>query len=629
MRCYLIFLAFVINSSIAQEWRMSDTTRLLSQLSSSSLPIEKRLNLISQLAEVYVAEQLFESAVIHYEKGFKLAKQHGNKEYMNRFDIFQMGIDPLVKPTDAIYRLKQLEITAKRNGWQLNQAIAQFQSAYLYFNSRNYIPAQIALDRSEVTFKKLNQKAFLVKTETTKALIELDHGHIEKAIRLLKSAAEKARKNKLKVTESKILVNLAECALIAEQPNEAKAYLRKIAKINALSKNSINIAIAYINIAQWELANNHLDSCRYYLNQIHPAIAKAGATDVRQFLYLLLTQHALAQQQPDLAESYLLELYRFAHDQFNPQIHSLYYSTLADIKEQKGEFSASLHARKRFEQVSDSMDQIMKVNNIERYQHEKILGQKLAALKRSDQRYLREKTSKEQTKIIWMSISAAVFLLGLFYALQLLRRYKRYRLKHKIEVKEQVEQERKRISQELHDDIGQLLVSTKYQLKTLANHDSGNILTQLDEQITEIIKKTRELSHDLFNEPKVGIELKKQVESLIKPFESIQDIQIQLHVSNDFIVDPQYGTHILRIIQECLSNTLKHSNTNRIEITILKKLDQLVFLYRDFGKPFEIKSNGIGIKSIQDRIKAIQGVSDLSTEEGFKLKITSNLNSFS
>jgi signal transduction histidine kinase len=215
--------------------------------------------------------------------------------------------------------------------------------------------------------------------------------------------------------------------------------------------------------------------------------------------------------------------------------------------------------------------------------------------------------------IIIILIIIFIILLYCFF-LQITRRREnrqhQLKIQHQKSILEQSiktqESERKRIAALLHDDVGNKLNILSVWINnpdTWNNERSKQIITKL---IPNIIETTRNISHSLypFNLERLGLIL--TINELISNVESslvIQFILIQKYKPAEFSIEVQ----LYRIIQEFLSNVLKHSGANKMQIHIRDSVKSLSILLSDNGKGFDIDSikRGMGFNNIEFRLNSM------------------------
>ena len=179
------------------------------------------------------------------------------------------------------------------------------------------------------------------------------------------------------------------------------------------------------------------------------------------------------------------------------------------------------------------------------------------------------------------------------------------------------ESERKRIAELLHDDIGNKLNILSLWINnedSLNNKRSREVIKQ---QIPALIEATRTISHSLYpvNLEKFGLIL--ALEALISNVN--ESLPIQLIVNHDYQKRPiSFEVQIYRIIQEFLSNVIKHAKASNMLIHIRDTETSLALILSDNGVGFDnsILKKGMGLKNIDSRIKSINAFSKWKSEKG-------------
>jgi signal transduction histidine kinase len=179
------------------------------------------------------------------------------------------------------------------------------------------------------------------------------------------------------------------------------------------------------------------------------------------------------------------------------------------------------------------------------------------------------------------------------------------------------ESERKRIAELLHDDIGNKLNILSLWINnedSLNNKRSREVIKQ---QIPALIEATRTISHSLYpvNLEKFGLIL--ALEALISNVN--ESLPIQLIVNHDYQKRPiSFEVQIYRIIQEFLSNVIKHAKASNMLIHIRDTETSLAVILSDNGVGFDnsVLKKGMGLKNIDSRIKSINAFSKWKSEKG-------------
>ena len=188
------------------------------------------------------------------------------------------------------------------------------------------------------------------------------------------------------------------------------------------------------------------------------------------------------------------------------------------------------------------------------------------------------------------------------------------------------ERERNIIGRELHDNVNQLLASTRMCLSTAKLTPAGKkeFVTKSIRLIDATIFEIRLLSKKHVT-PLKGFELQEQIDSLIKIME--EGIGFKITMEYDLPDQPEMSDdlklNIYRIIQEQLNNVYKHASASRVHIKILGKKGNIYISINDNGIGFEIgmKKNGVGIVNIVNRVESFNGEVNFETNPGVGCKL--------
>lgn len=196
------------------------------------------------------------------------------------------------------------------------------------------------------------------------------------------------------------------------------------------------------------------------------------------------------------------------------------------------------------------------------------------------------------------------------------------------------EKEREELAKELHDNVNQILASTKLYLEIAK---SGN-----DKMLAEAISKSydsvnlaigeiRQLSKQLVP-PSLDNTLIDAVIDLVDEIKNITSIAISLSSANfnEASLDENIKLALYRIIQEQVNNILKHAKASNVLIEISTDTYNVYLNISDDGVGFDTgkKSKGIGLRNIDSRIKFYNGTAEIKsgTGKGCKLQISVPLN---
>lgn len=180
------------------------------------------------------------------------------------------------------------------------------------------------------------------------------------------------------------------------------------------------------------------------------------------------------------------------------------------------------------------------------------------------------------------------------------------------------DEERKRIAQELHDSIGGNLAGIKLQLSSLTK-GAENFKT-ITNQIDETYQLVRDISHTLI--PKkfkqnVFTDLVKEYTQSIAKTSTIA-VNFYPHPKEEInTLDEKIKMEVFKILQELMTNTLKHANATIIDIHLNLIDKELSLLFEDNGKGFDTSRmvEGIGLQNIKSRITNLNGTIYIDSTE--------------
>jgi signal transduction histidine kinase len=167
------------------------------------------------------------------------------------------------------------------------------------------------------------------------------------------------------------------------------------------------------------------------------------------------------------------------------------------------------------------------------------------------------------------------------------------------------------ISQEIHDNVGQILGIVKLNLNILtADPSAQQHLFYLKEQVNQAITELRNLSNGYFGEQLAVTGLHDAVRNQLQHLERTGLFSISfVSEINGMQIDANKTIFLYRMVQESLNNIVKHASANHIDVQLLYREDRIHILIADNGKGFDdeegIFSRGIGLRSIRQRAEMI------------------------
>lgn len=191
------------------------------------------------------------------------------------------------------------------------------------------------------------------------------------------------------------------------------------------------------------------------------------------------------------------------------------------------------------------------------------------------------------------------------------------------------EEERKRIAMDIHDGIGQMLTSLKYQIESIdLNQDikAKQKITEIDQLIKEIIKEVRKVTFNLKPTVLGDYGLQAGLNVFIREIGKLAGINLTYGTSGEIVRLPQkIENNIFRIIQEAINNAIKYSAAEKIEVSLEQIENELIITVKDEGKGFDTKiaearsaniESGRGFFNMYERTEYINGNLDIQSDPG-------------
>jgi signal transduction histidine kinase len=177
------------------------------------------------------------------------------------------------------------------------------------------------------------------------------------------------------------------------------------------------------------------------------------------------------------------------------------------------------------------------------------------------------------------------------------------------------ELERRRLARELHDETGQALTSILLGLKAVeeAKDDAtlGAAAGNLRELVVATLQDVRRLAVELRPKALDDFGLVPALERLVETFSERTGIDVQLESQlGDERLPEEMETTLYRLVQESLTNVVKHAHARTVSILIVRRTDRVTAIVEDDGRgfdPAEARADGLGLVGMRERAALVGG----------------------
>ena len=548
-----------------------------------------------------------------------------------------------------------------------NYHIAQGQLADILYNKGDYKAAIDITEKAVAYFKEQNDSIYTANTLNNLALYHYHNGEIQQSIQLYTEAivwADTANNN-LKAKCYNQLGNI----WADDLKNEEKAleYYQKSLHLKIQSSapaKSISFACNNIGISHKNLG--HIDSAMYYYRQALDFAIKSNEPAVR--LNPLINIANLQKKQADFKSAIntykqALEVAESASIKQQASLHiniamtynemkdyslALHHLTIAeelthttqilvDIRDIHLQKAVAYSGQKNFENAYREQETVTSLNDSlykrEREQEMADLLLKYESEKKDNalleqQQAIQQKELDLRKRTIWLIASAGLLLLIASFFYYLFKRkeavVKQAALELKLaEEKERthIQEERLRISRELHDNIGSYLILINSSVERLPDMSPEQITESFPGLQKALSLSMRELRKTvwLLNNLEITMDaLALRLRDFFKPLnQNGTKIIVQSNGNTEHTLTDIQATHLFRVIQEAVSNAYKYAKAKNIYIS-LDVTNKTCFSIVDDGVGFETSSvqNGNGLQNIKSRMAELKGEIHIKSEPG-------------
>lgn len=602
-----------------------------------AIEIAQKLKNLSEEATIYQYYGNFhffsyniKKSKYYYEKSIETAKKADNKKLINstkiRLTFIQLDTDLLGAEREFQELLKEaLDNNFIENSVEIYNGLGNLYDArQMKDEAMNYYLKGLKIAEKE------DKKYLHAMMLNNIGLLKFNNGQIEEAEKDFKIAL----KNIEGLNEDRLGLNLNNNLGLVNK--ELKDYKQSIKYYHNTVVNAQKLGfplgrgVAFLNLSDSYYNNKEYAKAQTYLDSAAQILKTFEQWDYYGMSYLIQANIYTDLNKLDLAKIQIDSLF-VLHEKYPNTTNIMNgHDVLSTIYEKQGNYKLAYFHANRFHEINDSISEIANKDNLAKLQV--IYGKEKMESELENEKNKNSLLSKEnelkQTRIrgiIFVAICIIIIGFGLFYIRHVRITRKNQQLFTQ-KLIENIDNERSRISRDLHDDIGQSLSVIKSKIN-LFNTGKIEKLDGMEKEVGEVIDHTRSISHFLHPSFVAKLGLERSMVSLLEKTESNTGIVTSISIKNDIeSLDLNSKTQLYRIVQECISNTIKHSKATALKVSLKNIEGEFILKYRDNGIGFKNDKSiteGIGMLTIRERALNIGGKISLPTsDKGFVLILT-------
>lgn len=408
-------------------------------------------------------------------------------------------------------------------------------------------------------------------------------------------------------------------------------YHNKSLHIKKQNNDSVGIPYGYVHLATVNIYLNNFSEAKIYIDSAHTIRSKRkdiyGITD--DYVYygdLYFAEKKYKQAIDNFKKGYILSI---ENNFLSLQKYCADYLTKSYLE--LGDYKNAFNFNKIFQTLKDSTINTETNGRVAALQIEFETEKKEKEIAQQKEQLLARELELKNKNIFTVILGSGVLLLAIIsFGLYKRQQHKRREYANQLELKEaltfsKLQDQRLRISKDLHDNIGSQLtfiISSIDNLKFLTNDANQNLknkLTEINGFASGTILQLRDTVWAMSkNEISFGDFQSRVLTFIEKAKTATNNIQFNFNstIISEIVFSSIKGINIFRVIQEAINNTIKYANATEISIDISETENELLFVISDNGKGFDINKVelGNGLENMQRRIQEIEGEINFNSE---------------
>ena len=382
-------------------------------------------------------------------------------------------------------------------------------------------------------------------------------------------------------------------------------------KKSKINDPSVKVTIS-INYAHQLIDQNKITKAKIVLDELKPDVLFLNSNITNQEYWVALTELE-SKQSKGIRNTKLIHkaIKELKANQNFTKVRNLYAVLYNDAMNKKDYEKSMLYQDSMYE-ATDSLGSKEMANIVAQ------LDKKYETQAKEQQIVLQKKTILNKNTTIALLVSGLIGFILLSFALTLIRKQRILKQEKKNsqlytkQLLDKTEEERKRIASDLHDSVSHELLS----LKNSFEQKSDTTDKKIDTIINDIRIISRNLHPIMFD--KIG--LRASIEQLTERAQEVNNFMVTSEIEYNNSLPSSDELQVYRIIQETLSNIIKHANAVAAKITVTENDTQLIIEIKDNGTGFNVAeklsgSTAFGLHNIITRSRAINGEAKIVSDK--------------
>lgn len=505
----------------------------------------------------------YQQSIAHYTEAAKILEVYGPNVVSVVYDGMAEVYNKLLQHDKSVEYDKKAIASAEKAG-KPSAVVSRYLNYITRLISREQFgEAELMLNKIEPEIEKHNRQTHRILFHESKGLIQQEKKQFKEAIANFKQAYKYALVNDDAYQQLAILGPLAECLMDARQFGEARIYMDTLLNKSISYKMKTYRVDAYTLLASWYENKSDWKSANEFLNRKLELLDTIMSDDMKEKVTMMETRYKVAGKDREIKS----------------------------LEAEKEIQSLQLRQRSIYNSFLIGGALVLLVVSLlsyRNYQHRQKLQQaKIDELEAEKKLAATEAVLKGE------------------------------------------EQERTRLAKDLHDGLGGMLSGIKYSLNNMKENlvmtpDNAQAFERSIDMLDSSIKEMRRVAHNMMPE----MLLKYGLDTAMKEFcneigrTGVMRVTYQSAGIANSTLEQTTSVTIYRIVQELVSNALKHANARNVLVQVhrLEQEKLLAITVEDDGSGFDTnvlkQADGMGWKNIQSRVEFLKGRLDIQSSPG-------------